>query len=102
LEERGVLFVKPKDKLYEGMVVGEHKRDNDLEVNAVKAKQLTNMRASGTDENIKLSPPVLMTLEEMLSYIHEDELVEVTPQSIRLRKKFLNANDRKKYGKKPS
>jgi GTP-binding protein len=102
LEERGVMFISPKTKLYEGMIIGEHNRDNDLEVNPIKGKQLTNIRAAGSDENIKLTPPRLFTLEETLSYIKDDELVEVTPKSIRLRKKFLNPNDRKKYSKSGS
>jgi GTP-binding protein len=100
LEERGMMFVNPKTKLYEGMIIGEHNRDNDLEVNPIKGKQLTNIRASGTDENIKLIPPRLFTLEETLSYIQNDELVEVTPKNIRLRKKLLDPNARKRSGKK--
>jgi len=96
LEARGIMFVSPKDKVYEGMIVGEHNRDNDLEINVLKGKQLTNVRASGTDENIKLTTPKVFTLEETLSYINDDELVEVTPESIRLRKKFLTANERKR------
>ena len=96
LEDRGSMFVGVKTKVYEGMVIGEHNRDNDLDVNAVRAKQLTNMRASGTDENIRLTPPRIFTLEEVMSYIAEDELVEVTPKNIRLRKRVLNPSDRKK------
>ncbi len=96
LEERGVLFVAPKTKLYQGMIIGEHNRNNDLEVNPIKGKQLTNIRAAGSDENIKLTPYKLMTLEETLSYIKDDELVEVTPYNIRLRKKFLCPNERKR------
>lgn len=96
LEDRGIMFVKPTDIAYEGMVIGEHSRDNDLEVNPLKAKQLTNMRASGKDEGIRLTPPRVMSLEEALAYINDDELVEVTPDSIRLRKKLLNPNDRKR------
>ena len=99
LEERGLMFVNAKTKVYTGMIIGEHNKDNDLEVNAIKGKQLTNIRAAGNDENIKLTPPKLMTLEEMLSYIQDDELVEVTPQSLRLRKKLLDANLRKRSGK---
>ncbi len=99
LEERGVLFVQPKTKLYEGMIIGEHNRDNDLEVNPIKGKQLTNVRASGSDENIKLTPPRLFTLEETLSYIQNDELVEVTPKSVRLRKKLLDPNARKRQSR---
>ena len=96
LQDRGTMFVNPKDKVYAGMVVGENSRDNDLEVNVLKGKQLTNIRASGTDEAIRLTPPKRMTLEEMISYIDEDELVEVTPKNLRLRKKELDANERKK------
>ncbi len=99
LEDRGIMFVLPKTKLYEGMVIGEHNRDNDLEVNPIRGKQLTNIRAAGSDENIKLTPAKLFTLEETLSYIKDDELVEVTPKSIRLRKRFLNPVDRKRAGK---
>jgi GTP-binding protein len=99
LEERGMMFIPPKTKVYEGMIVGEHNRDNDLDVNVLKGKQLTNIRASGSDENIKLTPHKLFTLEETLSYIKDDELVEVTPSNIRLRKKFLNPNDRKRAAK---
>ena len=96
LEDRGIMFVQPKMKVYEGMIIGEHNRDNDLDVNPIKGKQLTNIRAAGSDENVKLTPPKLFTLEETLSYIRDDELVEVTPANIRLRKKMLNPNDRKR------
>jgi GTP-binding protein len=96
LEERGVLFVEPRETVYEGMVIGEHNRENDLEVNAIKGNQLTNVRASGTDENIKLSPCKKFTLEEVISYIDNDELVEVTPTSIRIRKKLLCPHERKR------
>lgn len=96
LQERGTMFVSPQEKVYEGMLVGENSRDNDLEINILKGKQLTNVRASGTDDAIKLIPPKKHTLEEMISYIGDDELVEVTPKSLRLRKKLLNPNDRKK------
>jgi GTP-binding protein len=102
LEDRGIMFVTPKTKLYEGMIIGEHNRDNDLEVNPIKGKQLTNIRAAGSDENIKLTPPKIFTLEETLSYIKDDELVEVTPQSIRLRKKILDPNQRKRASKADS
>ena len=87
LQDRGIMFVKPQNKVYPGMIVGEHNRENDLEVNVSKTKQLTNVRASGTDEAIRLSLPRVMSLEEMITYISEDELVEVTPKSLRLRKK---------------
>jgi GTP-binding protein len=96
LEDRGIMFVVPKTKLYVGMVIGEHNRDNDLEVNPTKGKQLTNVRASGTDEAVRLVSPRIFTLEETLSYIKDDELVEVTPKSIRLRKRFLDPNERKR------
>jgi len=96
LQERATMFVSPQDKVYEGMIVAENSRDNDLDVNVLKGKQLTNMRASGTDEAIRLVTPKIMTLEEMMSYIADDELVEVTPQSLRLRKKLLDPNDRKR------
>ncbi len=96
LQDRGVMFINPQEKVYGGMVVGEHSRDNDLEINVLKGKQLTNVRASGKDEAIRLVPPRKMTLEEMISYIEEDELVEVTPKNLRLRKKELDSNERKK------
>ncbi len=99
LQDRGVMFIKPQDKVYAGMIVGEHTRDNDLEINVLKGKQLTNIRASGTDEAIRLVPPRILTLEDMISYIEEDELVEVTPLSLRLRKKELDANERKKISR---
>jgi GTP-binding protein len=99
LEERGTLFVSPGDPVYEGLIIGEHNKGNELDVNPTKAKQLTNMRASGKDENIKLSPPRAIALEQALSYIQDDELVEVTPNAIRLRKKYLDPNTRKKMGK---
>ncbi|WFW29598.1 MAG: translational GTPase TypA [Wolbachia endosymbiont of Menacanthus eurysternus] len=99
LQDRGIMFIKPQDKVYCGMIVGQHNRDNDLEVNVLKSKQLTNIRATGSDEAIKLIPPKIMTLEEMISYIDDDELVEVTPKSIRLRKKLLNPNKRKRAKK---
>ena len=96
LQERGRLFVSPATEVYEGMIVGLHSRDNDLTVNPTKAKQLTNVRASGTDEAINLTPPVKHTLEQALEFIEDDELVEVTPISIRLRKKHLTENERKR------
>jgi GTP-binding protein len=99
LEERGFLFVGPGDKVYEGMIIGEHSRDNDLEVNPLKSKQLTNVRASGKDEAIRLTPPRRMTLEEAIAYIQDDERVEVTPLSIRLRKAILCPHERKKAGR---
>lgn len=99
LQERGSLFVKPGDEVYEGMVVGEHARDNDIVVNATKAKQLTNIRAAGSDENILLTPPRRFTLEQAIDYIADDELVEVTPHFIRLRKIYLTENERKRYSR---
>ncbi len=96
LQDRGILFVKPQQKIYAGMIVGENAKQGDLEVNVLKGKQLTNIRASGTDEAIRLSPPKLMSLEEMITYIDSDELVEVTPKSLRLRKKALDSNERKR------
>ncbi len=96
IQERGKLFIYPQAKVYEGMIIGEHSRNNDLEVNPLKGKKLTNIRASGTDEAIKLTPPLKMSLERMMSYIKEDELLEVTPKSLRLRKKELKAVYRKK------
>lgn len=95
-QERGVLFIKPAVEVYEGMVVGKNALDNDIEVNVCKTKKLTNMRSSGADDAIILTPPREMTLDLALEYIGKDELVEVTPQNIRIRKKFLNANDRKR------
>ncbi len=102
LQERGRLFVSPATEVYEGMIVGLHSRDNDLVVNPTKAKQLTNVRASGTDEAINLTPPVKHTLEQALEFIEDDELVEVTPISIRLRKKLLTENERKRSKPKKS
>lgn len=96
LQPRGRLFVGPQTEVYEGMIVGIHTRDNDLVVNVTKEKQLTNVRASGSDENIILTPPIKLNLEYALEFIAEDELVEITPKSIRLRKKFLKEHDRKK------
>lgn len=99
LQDRGVLFVTPTDDVYEGMVVGENSRDNDLIVNVIKGKQLTNVRASGTDENIVLIPARRFTLEQAIDYIQEDELIEVTPDAIRMRKKYLTENERKRLGR---
>ena len=100
LQERGKLFIGHAEEVYEGMIVGIHSRDNDLVVNALKGKQLTNVRASGTDENIVLTPPIRMTLEQALEFIDDDELVEVTPRSIRLRKKYLKEHERKSASRK--
>jgi GTP-binding protein len=96
LEERGQMFVTPGTEVYQGMIVGAHARDNDLDVNPLKGKQLTNIRTTSKDEAVRLVPPVQMTLEQAIAYIEEDELVEVTPKSIRLRKRLLDPNDRKR------
>jgi GTP-binding protein len=96
-QERGTLFIKPATEVYEGMVVGKNALDNDIEVNICKTKKLTNMRSSGADDAIILTPPKEITLDYALEYIGPDELVEVTPISIRIRKKYLNANDRKRF-----
>ncbi len=100
LEERGPLFVAPGTKVYPGMIIGEHSRSNDLDVNPLKAKQLTNIRAAGKDDAVNLTPPVRMALEQALAYIADDELVEVTPESIRLRKRHLDAGERRKAQKR--
>ena len=99
LEDRGRMFVSPGDKLYEGMIIGIHSRDNDLVVNPIKGKQLTNVRASGTDEAVRLTPPVRLTLESAVEFIDDDELVEITPLSIRMRKRYLTENERKRAGR---
>ena len=96
LQDRGRMFVSPGDALYEGMIIGIHSRDNDLVVNPIKGKQLTNVRASGTDEAVRLVPPIAMSLEYAVEFIDDDELVEVTPKEIRMRKKHLTENDRKR------
>jgi GTP-binding protein len=96
LEDRGPMMIEPQTRVYQGMIIGEHSRGNDLEVNVLKGKKLTNIRAAGRDDNVLLTPPMTMTLERALSYIQDDELVEVTPQSIRLRKRFLDPHERKK------
>ncbi len=96
LEDRGPMIIHPQTRVYQGMIVGEHTRGNDLEVNVLKGKKLTNVRASGRDDNVLLTPPIRMTLEMALAYIQDDELVEITPQSIRLRKRYLDSNERKK------
>jgi GTP-binding protein len=100
LEERGVIFIHPNTRCYEGMIVGEHARENDLVVNVAKGKKLTNMRASGSDEATRLTPPREHTLEQALEYIESDELVEVTPNFIRMRKRILDTNERKKAEKR--
>ncbi|ESR59976.1 hypothetical protein CICLE_v10014506mg [Citrus x clementina] len=101
LEPRGILFVPPGTETYDGMIIGEHSRDTDLDVNPVRAKELSNVRAAGKDENVKLTPPRLMTLEEAIGYVASDELIEVTPKAIRLRKRYLDVNKRKTMSKRP-
>ncbi|MGL5251625.1 MAG: translational GTPase TypA [Moraxella sp.] len=100
LQERGRMFVSPQTEVYEGMIVGQNSRSDDMVVNPTKAKQLTNVRASGTDDAIILTPPIIFSLEQALEFIEDDELVEVTPKSIRLRKKYLTENDRKRFSRK--
>ena len=99
LEDRGPMMIEPGWKVYKGMIVGEHTRENDLEINVLKGKQLTNIRTTSKDEAVRLTPPIRMTLEKALAYIEDDELVEITPKSIRLRKRHLDANDRKRAEK---
>jgi len=99
LQDRGVMFIDPQTKVYQGMIVGEHNRPNDLEINILKGKQLTNVRASGTDEAVKLVTPRKMSLEQMMSYINEDEVLEVTPENLRLRKQYLDPHARKRASK---
>ena len=96
LEDRGILFVRPQDKIYEGMIIGENAKPEDLEVNPMKSKQLTNFRSTGKDDAIRLTPPKIMTLEQAIAYIDDDEMVEVTPKSIRVRKAILDPHERKK------
>ena len=97
LEDRGPMMIEPGWKVYNGMIVGEHTRENDLVINVLKGKQLTNIRTTQKDEAVRLTPPIRMTLEKALAYIQDDELVEVTPSSIRLRKKLLDETDRKRF-----
>ena len=99
LQDRGRMFVVPGDRLYEGMIIGVHSRDNDLVVNPIKGKQLTNVRASGTDEAVTLTPPIQLTLESAIEFIDDDELVEITPKTIRLRKRHLTENERKRHSR---
>jgi GTP-binding protein len=96
LQERGTLFVNPGEKIYLGMILGEHSRDSDLDVNAIKEKKLTNIRAAGKDDAMLLIPPRRMSLEQAIAYIEDDELVEVTPSAVRIRKRFLDPNERKR------
>ncbi len=102
LQDRGIMFIDPGTKVYEGMVIGENTREQDMEVNVTRKKQLTNVRASGSDESLKLEPPRNLSLEEALEYINDDEYVEITPKNIRLRKKFLDKNIRARYEKQKS
>jgi GTP-binding protein len=99
LQDRGKFFINPGESVYEGQVIGEHSRSGDLVINVTKTKKLTNMRASGSDEKMKIAPPQKHTLEEALEYIQADEYVEVTPKSIRLRKIYLTEIERKRFGK---
>ncbi|WCR12163.1 translational GTPase TypA [Paracoccus stylophorae] len=99
LEERGKMFIGAQEQVYQGMIIGEHSRDNDLEVNPLKGKKLTNVRASGTDEAVRLTPPVRLSLEVAIAYVNDDELVEVTPRNIRLRKRFLDPHERKRQAR---
>ncbi len=96
LQDRGRFFIAPGEEIYLGQVVGQHSRDNDLVVNLTKTKKLSNVRASGTDDKVQLAPPIRFSLEENLEYIQEDEYVEITPKSMRLRKILLDENDRKR------
>ena len=102
LEDRGKMMIGAQEQVYTGMIIGEHSRNNDLEVNPLKGKKLTNVRASGTDEAVRLTTPMKLSLEEAIAYINDDELVEVTPNSIRLRKRYLDPHERKRMSKKPS
>ena len=100
LQDRGLFFVGPGIEVYAGMIVGQHAKESDLVVNVGKGKKLTNIRASGSDDAVRLTPPRLLTLEQALEFIDDDELVEVTPKSIRLRKRYLDENERKRAEKK--
>ncbi|MFT6106834.1 MAG: GTP-binding protein [Rickettsiales bacterium] len=102
LQDRGIMFIRPGQKVYVGMIIGQNSKTGDMEINILRGKQLTNVRASGTDEAIRLTPPKELTLEDMITYVDDDELVEVTPKSLRLRKRFLDANDRKRASKSKS
>ena len=102
LQERGRMFVSPQDPLYEGMIIGIHSRDNDLVVNPIREKKLTNVRASGKDEHIDLVPPIDLTLEYAVEFIDDDELVEVTPSSIRIRKRYLQEHERRRMARESS
>ena len=99
LQDRGIMFLGPQTEVYEGMIVGEHNRDNDLGINVLKGKKHSNVRSSGADEAVILVPHLKMSLEQMMAYIEDDELLEVTPKNLRLRKKYLDPNERKKMSK---
>ncbi|MBT5108320.1 MAG: translational GTPase TypA, partial [Rhodospirillaceae bacterium] len=99
LEDRGIIFIGAGEPVYGGMVIGEHAKPNDIEVNPLKAKQLTNVRASGTDEAVRLTTPVRMNLDKAIAYISDDELVEVTPKSVRIRKRYLDPHERKRQSR---
>ena len=99
LQDRGKFFISPQEEIYMGQVVGENNKSDDLVVNVTKSKKLTNMRAAGSDDKVKLAPPIIFSLEEALEYIKEDELVEITPKSMRMRKIILDENERKKHQK---
>jgi GTP-binding protein len=100
LEDRGRMFIGSGEKVYRGMIIGEHSRENDLEVNPLKGKKLSNVRASGKDEAVVLTTPIRLSLEQAIAYIDDDELVEVTPKSIRLRKRYLDPHERKRDARK--
>jgi GTP-binding protein len=102
LQDRGIFFIEPGDELYTGQVIGEHSRDNDIVVNVQKGKKLTNMRASGSDDNVRIAPPKRFSLEEAMEYIQKDEYLEITPKSIRMRKIYLDENERGRMSKKDS
>jgi len=97
LQDRGKFFIDPGDIVYKGQIIGEHSKENDIEVNIQRGKKLTNMRASGADKAIKITPAIKFSLEEALEYVDDDEMVEVTPKSIRLRKLYLDTNERKRF-----
>ena len=99
LQDRGPMMIVPGVKIYEGMIIGEHAKSNDLDVNVLEGKKLTNIRTTSKDEAVRLTPPIQMTLEKAIAYISDDELVEVTPKSIRLRKRYLDPNMRKRMSK---
>jgi GTP-binding protein len=99
LQDRGIMFLGPAEEVYTGMIIGENNKDNDLVVNICKGKKLTNVRASGSDDTVSIAPPKIMSLEQVLGYLNDDELAEITPESIRLRKRHLDENERKRVAK---